>query len=322
MEPAVLGQEHVFESQCLPVRLIVLGPERLHAAEGVSDEHAPLRVIAYRTVDNEPTQIAVQTVNVVLDLPEELVVPVDVLGKPVNSYDLVPKSTWKNWEGLASAYTCKAGDAFEYWLRILRWRCNRGWIGRPEIQGFESGWGTYLKDHSTGQDIWAWHAPGRMVLRDPVSLQEWNDVQEVLACREESPVYIDLMFDAVEQAQLGDLRRALTEAAVACEAYLRAVVIQSLPETVVDGIRKVIDEVNVAQLVNHAFPDLLTPNQVKEYKALRSDLLTLFKLRNTILHVGDAEGVTADRCEKLLWAVSSLLAIRGENAEITVWFPK
>ncbi len=244
--------------------------------------------------------------------------PVEVLSKPVNSYELVPEAPWRNWEVLASAYAGKAGDAFEYWVRIMRWRCNRGWIGRPEIQGFESGWGTYLKDRSTGQNIWAWHALERMLICDPVSLQEWNDTQEVLA-RQESPIYIDLMFDAVEQAQMGDLRGALTEAAVTCEAYLRAVVIQSLPENVVDGIRKVIDEVNIAQLMNHAFPDLLSPKQVKQYKTLRSDLQTLFRLRNRILHFGQAEGVTADRCEKLLRAVSRLLAIRGEHAEIPIW---
>lgn len=62
MEPAVLGQEHVFESQSLPMRLRVPGPEYLSTGEDVRGEHAPLRVIAHSAVDKEPTQIAVQTV--------------------------------------------------------------------------------------------------------------------------------------------------------------------------------------------------------------------------------------------------------------------
>jgi len=124
------------------------------------------------------------------------------------------------------------------------------------------------------------------------------------------PVFNDLMFDGEEHLKTGDLQRAVVDLAVACESFMRIMVMQQLPDNLSDALRKYIDEANIRQVLNHFFPEILNEDESRLLKRINSDLQRLFAARNTILHSGYKEDLTLSDCQKFLDVTRKLISIR------------
>jgi hypothetical protein len=207
------------------------------------------------------------------------------------------------------AHQTIAENAFDAWLRVLRWKSNNGHIGRPILVGPESGWGTYLIEENTGHRFWAatrtLHGPPGQAL----TLVEWSDAAHALSSGVFSPVHYDLLFDAIEHFQIEDFQRSIVDSAVACESYMRAKVMQTVPLGLGDSIRKYIDEANIRQVLNRFFPEILTEEKRAKLKGINSMLHQLFDARNTILHSGHKADLTLSECQRYLEATQTLIAL-------------
>jgi hypothetical protein len=117
------------------------------------------------------------------------------------------------------------------------------------------------------------------------------------------------MFDGIEQFKLGELQRSVVDLAVACEAFMRARVMQNLPDGLTKAASKYIDEANIRQVLEHLFKDTLSEEQMRRLKSTKSRLHRLFDARNTILHSGYKEDLTSADCKKYIEATKKLIAI-------------
>ena len=249
------------------------------------------------------------SVDVLVHINERPSLPEEALTRHPNPIGLLSNEQQRELNKLAKAYEDTAYRAFDLWIRTLRWKSDNSTIGRPEIHGYESGWGTYLYNNETSNQFWSFHKPYTLNIYTAVTLDQWYEVEETLKRGQEPPVYIDLMFDGIEQFYLGYLQRSVVDLAVACEAFMRARVTQNLPEGLTSSLLTYIDEANIRQLQGHLFKDTLDNEQRKLLKSINSRLHELFDARNTILHSGQKQDLTSDNCQKYVEVTKKLIVI-------------
>jgi hypothetical protein len=305
--PDVLGREHNFRFKNGTVSLALPTSDQVGGASG-SDGLASIS--SRRTSDNEPLQIAIHKVDVEIRSDLTFPIPVDALTRSPNAFELFSEVQQNQLEAAAGEHQQRAEEAFHYWVRIMRWVCNDYRIAREEAPGFGSGWGTYLLDEETNHRVWAQSLMYTAQGHRCVTATEWNAVQVTLTEGVQPPVYIELKHDAQAQLDAGDYRRSLLDSAVACETYLRTIVIRNLPDSLNATLVTFIEEGNISQFINKLVPGILNETENQQFRRLKSDLHSLFERRNKLMHLGSAVNLNYETCEKYVALAEKLLAIQ------------
>ena len=311
--PEILGLTHEFSFENALVRIELPAADNLPkdiTDEFIRNSHDSIITIVSHKKENghkKPTAISVNSVDVSVNLNKIVNLPEEVSTRNPNPYDLLSDKQQKQLDNLAMAHGDIADKAFDLWIRVLRWKSGNGAIARPEIHGIKSGWSTYLLNDMTKRRFWA--APHTFTFRiyKPVTLSEWNEVEETLNLGQNSPVYIDSMFDGIEQFNLGNFERSIIDLAVACETFMRIKVSHNLPGGLTSAVLKYIDEANIRQVQEHLFKDTLSEKQKEILKSTNSNLHKLFDARNAIMHSGHKEDLTSDECKKYIEATKKLI---------------
>src|SRR5215208_1506838 len=123
------------------------------------------------------------------------------------------------------------------------------------------------------------------------------------------PIYYDLLFSAWADLEHGNIQRAIVDAAVAAETYMKTIVHEGLPSGLDEPVRNYIDRAQISRVHSRFFPARLNAAQRERYSALKPVLTQLFDERNDIMHSGRKEGVTADCCKTLVRSVSELISL-------------
>jgi hypothetical protein len=312
--PELLGLSHEFLFKNAQVKIELPSadnlPKEITAKSMRESIDSILTINSYRLEDGRkiPTGVLVRSVDVKVCLNETITLPEEVLTSQPNPIELLSEEQRNRLDKITNPHTDLAYEAFDRWIRILRWKSNKGSIARPEIRGFESGWGTYLLNGATERPFWGIPPGLRVYLYVPMTLSIWHDVEAALKHGQESPIYIDSMFDGIEQFKVGNLQQSVVYLAVACEAFMRARVMQNLPKGLTTAVVKYIDEAPIRQILERFFTDTLDNEQNKAFKRIKSCLHKLFDARNTILHSGYKEDLTSHDCQQYIEANKKLIA--------------
>lgn len=255
---------------------------------------------SYKEIEGRkvPSFYWIYEVDVYIVIPDLVNLPEEILSRPPKAFDILSEAKQKYLDGLAEKYGELAESAIDIWIRVMRWKCGDSSIGRPEIHGVETGWSTYLIQNSIKQRVWASTQGYRVEKVKVVSGQEWNDVEDALKNNLMPPVYYDLMFDGEEHLKHGDLQRAVVDFAVACESCLRIYVGKNLSKGLSHLSKKQLDETNIRQVLTKIFPTLLRNDQKQAFNGIEPKLHQLFDDRNTIMHSGQKENLTVNKCYK------------------------
>jgi hypothetical protein len=308
VSPELLGLACEFQFEKGQIRIEIPTADNLTDSE---DNDSALKIFSYKVKNGRkiPVAIAVRFVDVLVCLNRKVNLPKEVLTRHPNPIALLSREQQKLLDELTTAHYDVASRAFDLWVKTLRWKSGKGAIGRPEVHGFESGWSTYLLDNTTKWRFWATPLTLSVILHKPVTLSEWNEAEKALQLGQKSPVYIDLMFDGIEQFKLGDLQRSVVDLAVACESYMRARVMQNLPGGLTNAVLNYIDEAPIQRVLDKFFAETLSDEQNRRLESIRSTLHQLFDARNDILHSGRKEDLSSADCKKYIEATKKLIAI-------------
>ena len=105
------------------------------------------------------------------------------------------------------------------------------------------------------------------------------------------------------------------DTAIACETFLRTVVLASLPGDLRPSVRDNIDKSNISQYVSRYFPELLSDADATHYKKnVKEELASLFDKRNALFHRGGTSAATDENCHRFLRLLDGLLASHGALA--------
>ena len=205
-----------------------------------------------------------------------------------------------------------AEKTFDLWLRTIRWKATNPLLGRHQVSGPESGWGTYLMEATTRTRFWVATDVISVPHGRAISEHEWNEAHDVLKNGTVPPVHYDQWSDAYEHWRLDDLQRSTVEAAVACEIYLRSQIAHHLPTSVSSGIRRYVEEANIRRILARFFPEAVRDEDRQVLDSITPTLHQLLDARNTILHSGRKADLTQQNCEQYLDATKKLFAIEAK----------
>jgi len=313
--PELLGLSHEFTYKSGSVKIELPSgdalPKKVTDTSMSEPDDAPVTVKGYRKQGDywTPTQVSVKSVDAQVDLSETVTLPEEVMTRHPNPVDLVSREQQARLNQMTESYWGFADEAFDRWVRTLRWKSGQGWIARPEIHGSDSGWGTCLLDRDTKRRLWRSGVEVTMHMHSPITLPTWNDVEAAIKQGHESPVYVDSMFDGIEQFKADNLQLSVVYLAVACEAFMRARVVRCLPTGLSPAAAKFLSEAPIAQVRDHLFKDTLDSEQKKALAAFNTQLRRLFEARNRIVHWGHKPGLTEADCRAYIKATEKLIAL-------------
>lgn len=305
--PDLLGKELQFKFEDSSVKIKLPGDEHINQGK---DYDNLVSIGARRARDNKPIEYDIHKVDVEVSLAYQTEVPSEVLTRSPNAYDLISEQKQKKLNETADAHKLIAGRAFEYWIRVVRWKCMNSSIGRPERHDYESGWGTYLIDDISTKKIWVGSRVAHLRDYKTISLEQWDNIDSALQQGLWPPIYFELIHDAEEQIKIGEYNRALVDLAVACETYMHIKVLRLLPKDLDQPFVKHIERANVRIFINNFFPSFLGDNERKQFKELKSNLHELFDQRNNLLHTRHMDELTFDECQEYLKTASKLISIK------------
>mgnify|MGYP001581562358 FL=1 len=264
------------------------------------DDYALVKPGSRKASDGTILEFDVHRVNVTADLGRVALIAPESLERPPVLFELYAEPERQRMEELCHEHRKCSEAAFQYWLSILRWKLDDFRIGRSVLLKHESGWGTYLHDQESNHPVWI--SSGVFVVegRRVVDANEWRTVESCLQAEKPPPIYISMRYDAQESLYHRDYRKSLIELAMACELFLRQMVLQRLPEKLSPTLLEAIEELNINQYVSKHFREILSEAGKREFGKLSKELSSLFSKRNKLLHMGDIEPATRENCERFL----------------------
>lgn len=307
VEPALMGNATSFVYNSSTVTIKIPSLERVRDQR---DDDALATRGAWNGKTGETICYYVRAVDVTTTCNPAVDLPDGVLTKHPNAYELIEKGTQAKLDSIAKSSAEVASSAFEYWISLLRWVTGFHRIGREVRVGCESGWSTYLHDSDTDKPVWIQGQTLVIQGVHTVTVDEWQRLNSHSAVGDQPPMHTVLLDDAKHCIDVGDYRRALVDLSVACEVYLRTVVLGSLPPGVLEEAVRLIEEANINQYVSHMFPALLCDTARHDYKRIvKDELSSLFSRRNKLMHVATLEGANHETCERYRHAVEALFRL-------------
>lgn len=300
----LLGATHTFDFAGRSCTVTLPPP-----SEALKNDSDRVRLYCYTEDGGRKKAISyeIHSVNFSVNVPSRVSLPKSVLARSPNAYDLLQKQEQTALGVLAKNCHDLSLQSYDLWLRTMRWRTQQPLFGRESVESVETGWSTYLLDCDSGHRVWADSQTIVIGVSSEITRTVWDTTQQCLSCSSIPSIAVDLYADAVFHMINGDLERAVADAAVAAESYIRSKIQESLPTDAGVELRKFLDEANIRPVMTKLFPEAIASMGAGTMKK-PSVMHELFDARNKILHLGILPGLSREKCSKYVEAVRSLIA--------------
>ena len=303
VKPELMGLKHQFQFEDNQVEISL--PE-VSQVKNHHDDSAMATVGSKLAKNNEPLEYKIFQVDVRSNIGCTLDVDPETFNRNPVAYELYTDSEREMFEAQCNTHENYAKRALEHWFSILRWKLDDYRIGRVDLVDNDSGWSTYLEDIEKSKTIWIKQVCITVQGYKVITLNEWNDIQDCLNTFTKSPIYISLKHDAEYSMIHGDFVRCIVELAMACEVFMRFMVLDKLPKGLNSNLVEAIEEININQYVTKHFRALVPKDNLKEYGKMSKELSSLFSKRNKIVHMGNNDGANQNNCERFLKLTKNL----------------
>lgn len=313
----VVGPSHTFGYEGFDVRVAL--PPTAHLpphfrqkgtqVQGVDDRgNVVWRAARFKSVDSLVDEVlAYSPVRVVVTV--EQAVPDDQLPNPEQWDTEEIAEVGTPIEQLQYTFSKACRDAFEYWLRVLRWQLGDAFLGRPVYPPDRHD--PALVDVASDEVV-----SGDAFMLDfgddensAIGPEEWQGVQESLDAGRTPPLPLEYYFDGLVQMKIGDIRRAVLDLAIAAEVHLKLEVTRALPHGLHPSIVEAVQRLAIRAYQDKLFPGQLSPADQLRYRKLKTGLQGLADSRNVIVHNG-AVTTTMEECRAYAEAVREVLGLR------------
>jgi hypothetical protein len=311
VRPELLGCSHVFPFSGARIEIALPGLDRVAKRD---DAFALVTPGSRKASDDSILEFDIHRVNVTADLGSTASIAPESLERPPVLYDLYEERERTRMAKFCQEHRQCSEAAFQYWLSILRWKLDDFRIGRSVLLKHESGWGTHLHDQESNHPVWISTGVFMVEGRRVVDVDEWGAIESHLQTEHPAPTYALIRYDAQESLYHRDYRKSLIELAMACELFLRQMMLKRLPEKLLPTLVEAIEELNISQYVSRHFRGVLSETGAREFGKLSKELNSLFSKRNKLLHMGESEPATRENCERFLKVARRLHNLESEIA--------
>ncbi len=290
----VLGRKHRFNFEGRHVEVCL--PQEEHADRGKGyDEVAECIRWKKQNGKDIPENFHIFKVDLTIDLEKPIEVRKALLEFAPVRRELITETKAKLFDKIIEEHESLALKAFDYWIRVVRWKIGFWLIGQPEIQTPRSGWGTYLIEKDGGKRFWAGSHEFTIRFTKAVTIEEWDVIQEALSERREPPIWIEFLFDAQHKLEMGDKSGCILSLAIACESIFRHAVYNQFPDVkhVDERLIDTFNEINIRAIFRNITKFRFWDKNWKK-NCDWSRINEIFNLRNSVVHLGRTEGIKDD----------------------------
>jgi len=218
--PSLAGAVHTFSFRNKPVEIrLPRAPKRESKSHGLWGNDR-IQCTSWHGVSGRPLCFEISSVDVFVDLKRTLKVPLEALGHV--DRDLFRAREKRGFERLVKAGDILAIGALERWIRVLRWKSLRPYLGRPQISSGPRH-GTYLLESAGKQRFWVGTISLTLSISSPLSKRLWRRAGVALTEGAEPPIWFDFLLDGEHRIASGDLSGGVIDLAIAAESLLREV---------------------------------------------------------------------------------------------------
>lgn len=305
--PSLAGASHTFsyENALIEIRLPA-APKRPNLRLGRWDDDR-IWCSSWRTGSHRPICFEVKSVDVFVDLRRRFAVPEEALGRVRLENFSATEST--RLQGLLKRGEALVADGVDRWLRVLRWRSLRGYIGRPE-RSSEPVRGADLVDFVSKRRFYSGPISVIASVSSPLPKRVWKRVGAALAQGLEPPIWYDFLFEGEHRLAVGDRTGGVIHLAISAESLLREVTARKHARSPTHSeFRGLLNQVSVSRILDRwkalGFRSPGRKNAV-DVPALKR----LFEVRNRLMHRGDVQ-LDATECRALAKAVRNFVLYTG-----------
>lgn len=311
-----LGFELAVEVNKMPIKAELVGACMSFSALGWKvriELPADTKVKSYYSPflrgENGPSAYDLHRLYVRLPLGEARDLPEEVLTLPMGQFEIMPKEDQGWLTRKAEDLNEVARAMYQRWLSAVRWKLLNGSLGR--VPWYPQVGSASITNWDTGHRIWGKGSSSDLIdLRTPrFDLAVWREIEATLQNNGRSPVSFDLLFDAEENFELGNLDQSVIQLAVACEVFMKGRLHNKLPPGASNSARRRIDQDKIRADNYKKFMGTLDPAELARFNAIVSDIDKLFVARNTAAHEGANRSLTDGDVLNFVNAARDLLLI-------------
>ena len=248
---------------------------------------------------------SIYSVDVTIDIPRKFRVRQGSV-KGDTAYEKMSESERSNAARALDELGAIAPKAYDYWLRVVRWRARSGLIGQPSLTlgGGPVDWGARLVD-SQSKSLGYAKGVYRIPVETKLNQTKWLEISHYLKKSVEPPIWCELFFEGVHLLYHGNVRAGLANLAFASEVFVRSQFMDELPEELNPNVREVINR--------QIYPRMILDNYIKKEKSANLQKKTLSKIhqllsiRDQIVHHGKCPILNIDDIDNLQHAVADLV---------------
>lgn len=313
VSPEAMGSEHRFRFRDRTVSVHVPDVGMADRGDGF-DNVAECR--HWKTVNGKqiPLSYDVYKIDLYVDLLEPINIPPIMLQSSPKQDHLISKTVAEQFEYICTEHEQLAYMAFEYWIRVLRWKSQYWRIGQPEVIGRKSGWGTYLVSKRSKKRFWI--GVRKIIARRHhiVTLEEMNAVQKAVKTQDEPPIWIEYLSDAEHKFDNGDFNGCILSLAISCESIFRRIVEEQIPDNnnVDPQVFATLSEINIRSMFKYITKYQFWGAQWKGHCNWQL-INNLFDKRNDIIHAGFRGSIEEKQVDKIKAAVSTFVIFANQH---------
>ena len=281
----VVGRSHKFEFEERHIEIKLPREEHANLGKGYDET---IRCFEWTGGNGKnPLNFDIFKVDVIIELQKPIQIPRKLLELPPTQRRLTSHRKGDLFDTIVSNHEELANKAFEYWIRIVRWKAGWWRIGQPEVGDHRSGWSTHLMEKQSRHRFWS--GPVRIVAQLPhvLNTAEWNSIQQAVTDSRFPPIWIEFLYDSQHKLDIGDNSGCILSLAIACESIFRHLFNQQIPmpERAEERLFTALSEINIRAICRNItkfeFWDRTWRNSIDW-----EDINKIFHLRNRVVHLG------------------------------------
>jgi len=250
----------------------------------------------------EISRVEINSIDIEVKTKGRVTIPVEMLNSNCNAFDIADKHLTKELESRIIKYQHIANEAVNVWMRCLRWKLNDWRVGRyvSSVGRYVDVSSVYLIDRENDKNIWAGPFHYSFLGCTAISKECWKTTERSLTNNQLSPVHYDLLFDSESHLEDGEIKRALIEAAMAAEIFIRTIVENMIPDNLNNKIKDHVERAPIRTVFESFLPEQLDSSRreilTSDDGKFKDEILRLFKNRNTLMHSGLIDELNKDLC--------------------------
>jgi len=298
--------EYEFENSLLRIRFPELSDHKEIDLDAKLTSWAKQRVAGG---ESKPLFYAVQCLYIDVDRNKSIKIDKETYLTNTNCFEPLDNEKQKRLSQACKEGSDIANRFFEKFSVIARWVTDDHRVCRAEVLD-QKEWEPMLFSKETDRSFWIGPTVVACGGEPIIDSDRWNKISNLLRRNINTPIYIELISDARYQLGLGNIKRFISDLAVASKTYIRCIISNTIPADLPSPYVVIIEEYNIRPILTKVLPLIFEGQEKVILKKISSSLHSLFDARNMLFHSGKMDSIDLSKCEQYLQSVRTLLEIR------------